>query len=208
MNKSTNDIERAMVWFVDGISTTLTADLTGEVHSDLQILAKRVESFTEYDTLDELLRSLVRCNTSDKMELGMNTFGIMLDRLTILSCKSKLSTSPNDRIKAQQQILNVVAVLTSCGRGDPTLLAKEQVNSTNEFDLKPARSMIQLLKANIGMWLNQDLLYTKSPWAVSELRLRQYLEFFSLENSLRNSAISSLDNWFNIEIRQKGHLNA
>jgi len=53
------------------------------------------------------------------------------------------------------------------------------------------------------MWINQDLLYSKNVDVVSSARLRDYIKFFSRENSMRNTSISYLDNWFNNRMKNE-----
>jgi hypothetical protein len=136
-------------------------------------------------------------NRSDFREMGMNTFGILSDRVTILSCKARLSIDPDARDAAKKQVRDVINALQECGVGDPNLLSKEQVISTGSGFFSAGDAFHHLLRSNIGMWINQDLLYTKSVDDVSDSRLRSYIKFFSKENTVRNRAISFLDDWFN-----------
>ena len=127
-------------------------------------------------------------------ENGMNTPGLLLDRLSILHCKYHLSISaPQER--TAYQISNIERALLNCGYTETALLEKEQVVtnckvSSSELCIE---TFMQLHFSNIAMWINQDLLYTKSPEKASLRRLRDYLVFFKESNELRNKAIAAID---------------
>lgn len=134
-------------------------------------------------------------------ELGMNTPGILWDRLTILACKLAFASSesihctaldPNSGLVTREQIRDILITIHSAKRAKTSLLAKEQTSR-----VKSASTLMTALKAlmwsNIGMWINQDLLYTKEVTLVPEKRLRDYIKFFGIYNRKRNVAIEEID---------------
>lgn len=134
--------------------------------------------------------------TVEKYEKGMNTPGLLLDRLSILVCKNYLSLNASPSLTADQ-CNNIVETLTSSLPSPYTLLEKEQVQrdaKSQPFQLNS--TLFDLHFANIGMWINQDLLYTTDPSVVSHKRLINYLDFFGYANSRRNKSIAKLDRYF------------
>jgi len=135
-------------------------------------------------------------------ELGMNSPGILWDRITILicklviksptyikQCKATPSSGPTD---VNEQIADILTVLHSSLPAKSILLAKEQTERVrNPPSL--AESLGVLMKSNIGMWLNQDLLYTKDPQSVPTTRLQTYIALFAVYNSERNRAIEEIE---------------
>ena len=134
-------------------------------------------------------------------ECGMNTPGILWDRLTILISKlifaSSLSKHSVNRseVPAEEvitQIAGVLEVLHNSMPAKTALLAKEQTARVIEVQ-SLANSLLKLLHSNLGMWINQDLLYTKDASIVTCSRLKNYITFFGRYNRQRNSAIEEVD---------------
>jgi len=134
-------------------------------------------------------------------EDGMNSPGILWDRLTILNCKL-FFTSPNSRhfnIKLHNYNtdvnLELSSVLNALHLAKPAkhiLLAKEATERQN-YTSDLGFLLWQLQYSNLAMWINQDLLYTVNVECVDELRLRNYIKFFSEANKLRNVSIEKIE---------------
>jgi len=138
---------------------------------------------------------------STKFEDGMNSPGILWDRLTILNCKL-LFTSPDSlhhKPSLHKNLGNVLLELTSVMKAlnnslpaKHILLAKESTN--RQKTVVPLEdSLWSLQSSNIAMWINQDLLYTVSVDDVGPQRLRDYIHFFSKANRIRNIAIENIE---------------
>jgi hypothetical protein len=134
-------------------------------------------------------------------ELGMNSPGILWDRLTILHCKAIFTgpQSPHRRTKDHSHLGDVTAeisdVLKALHEAQPAknvLLAKE---ATQRQSASPSlgQALWDLQVSNVAMWINQDLLYTVDVNMVSEKRLRDYIKFFSVANRRRNTAIEHVE---------------
>ena len=134
-------------------------------------------------------------------ELGMNSPGILWDRLTILHCKAIFTgpQSPHRRTKDHSHLGDVAAeisdVLKALHEARPAknvLLAKE---ATQRQSASPSlgQALWDLQVSNVAMWINQDLLYTVDVNMVSEKRLRDYIKFFSAANRRRNTAIEHVE---------------
>jgi len=184
----------------------LTALLIGENWSNadssesklalLDELQGKIDQLPEYARLKKALSKQEILNQGDvKTELGMNTPGLLLDRLSILVCKAFLSSNPG-RGLADEQIKGVGLALSSSGLSPHNLLEKEQVETAHVKPRKKVQlidTMIELHFSNIAMWINQDLLYTRDPENASCDRLRDYISFFKKSNSRRNESIAIID---------------
>ncbi len=164
------------------------------------------------DRFDEEARATFIARTTDLLtnaafgsasgpELGMNSPGILWDRLTILHCKAIFTgpQSPHRRTKDHSHLGDVTAeishVLKALHEAQPAknvLLAKE---ATQRQSASPSlgQALWDLQVSNVAMWINQDLLYTVDVNMVSEKRLRDYIKFFSVANRRRNTAIEHVE---------------
>ena len=129
---------------------------------------------------------------SEQKEYGMNSPGILMDRMTILICKYCMSVSDAARGRAKNQLDDLQLALAQCKPARSIVLEKEATERQTE-NFEPEIEIVRLQFANIGMWLNQDLLYTDDVMRVSELRLRGYIVDFGILNRLRNIAIERID---------------
>jgi len=136
-----------------------------------------------------------------EFENGMNSPGILWDRLTILNCK-KLFTAPdskhhstllhNNLGNVDNELESVLNALNMALPARHILLAKEATD--RQKTLCPLEDCLWLLQlANIAMWINQDLLYTVKADDVEPQRLRDYIHFFSKANRIRNTAIENIE---------------
>jgi len=137
----------------------------------------------------------------NKKEDGMNSPGILWDRLTILNCKFFFtsSSSPHYNINIHKSNTNInselCSVLKALHVSKPArhiLLAKE--STERQKDASDLGYLLwQLQYSNLAMWINQDLLYTVDVSDVQEVRLRNYIKFFSDANRIRNTSIEKIE---------------
>ena len=131
----------------------------------------------------------------DNRVAGMNTPGLLIDRMSILICKAFLSVDAEKK-RTDEQIADIGTALQESSLSKHYLLEKEQVSSGDRVDddeKSLAEVIIDLHFSNIAMWVNQDLLYTSAPESASCDRLREYLIFFKRSNELRNQSIAQID---------------
>lgn len=147
---------------------------------------------------------------SKKLEYGMNSPGILWDRLTILNCKY-LFTAPDsihhnpvfhkDLGNVKSELEGVMRVLIKSHPAKNILLAKEATNRQHVI-IPLGESTWALQMSNIAMWINQDLLYTVSAEDVDPQRLRDYITFFSKANRIRNTAIESIELFYSQQMQR------
>jgi hypothetical protein len=143
-------------------------------------------------------------------EEGMNSPGILWDRLTILNCKFFFTApeSIHHKPELHQNLGNVLSelqsVLSALSKSLPAkhiLLAKEA--TSRQSSKSPLEdSLWDLQQSNIAMWINQDLLYTVSADDVDPERLRNYIRFFSIANRIRNTSIENIEIFYS-EVMQR-----
>lgn len=145
------------------------------------------------------------------VEDGMNSPGILWDRLTILNCKYLFTASDSahynpafhkDLGNVQIELESVTKALSEALPARNILLAKEATNRQHE--IVPLEDSLWMLQtSNIAMWINQDLLYTVSADDVNPERLRDYIKFFSKANRIRNTAIENIEIFYSNKMKGK-----
>lgn len=157
--------------------------------------------FHDFQSYGEKLVNDTDFRRSSDLEEGMNSPGILWDRLTILNCKLLFTAEDSIHHKPElhRNLGNVLSEIKSVSNAlnkslpaKHILLAKEA--TTRQHNLTPlAESLWLLQESNIAMWINQDLLYTVSADDVQSQRLRDYIKFFSKANRIRNTAIENIE---------------
>lgn len=163
------------------------------------------QKYSENDIREALFKPSV------ELEEGMNSPGILWDRLTILNCKYLFTAqdSVHHKPELHKNLGNVIVELDSVkkalAQAKPArniLLAKEATH--RQQDIVPLENSLWLLQmSNIAMWINQDLLYTVSADDVEPQRLRDYIVFFSKANRVRNTAIEQIEIYYSIKMKRK-----
>ncbi len=132
---------------------------------------------------------------------GMNTIGILADRLTILVCKEWYLRHRQQRPAEAETVLqthipDIVASLAAARPGHAKLLEKVSALPTGTAAGSFAEAYYGILSANILMWETQEMLYTRDMDAVPAEEVRDYIRFFSQANMLRNACIAACETWF------------
>jgi hypothetical protein len=129
---------------------------------------------------------------------GMNTIGILADRLTILVCKEwylrhrQGNMQVADEVRGSQ-IPDIVQSLASALPGHARLLEKVSANHAQVNVDSFEEAYYGLLMANILMWETQEMLYLRDMENVPAGELRDYIRFFSKANMMRNAYITQCE---------------
>jgi hypothetical protein len=134
----------------------------------------------------------------DDRPAGMNTIGILADRLTILVCKAwyLLHRQGNAAAAAEVrelQMPDIARALAWAVPGHATLLEKVSSNRSDAVAGSFDEAYYGLLTANVLMWETQEMLYVKDMESVPAEDLRQYIRFFSQANMMRNAYIAQCE---------------
>ena len=168
------------------------------------------DEYASFKKVSESQIAEVPFRSALELEEGMNSPGILWDRLTILNCKY-LFTAPDSvhhKPQVHNNLGNVMVELDSVrkalAQAKPArhiLLAKEATDRQREV-VPLAESLWMLQMSNIAMWINQDLLYTVSADDVEPQRLRDYISFFSKANRVRNTAIEQIEIYYSMKMQR------
>lgn len=125
---------------------------------------------------------------------GMNTIGILADRLTILLVKEWCLRHKEGKVQMaddlfQRQTMEIIQVLAATTPGIATLLEKVSSIDTGDAASSWEQAYFGLLSANILMWETQEILYKRNMDALLGEELRDYIRFFSQANMQRNAHI-------------------
>lgn len=131
----------------------------------------------------------------DDQPAGMNTIGILADRLTILVCKEWYLRHRQEKIADADTVLkiqipDIVRALSLARPGHARLLEKVSSNHSDTIAATFDEAYYGLLGANILMWETQEMLYVRDMESVPAEELRNYIRFFSQANMLRNAFIT------------------
>jgi hypothetical protein len=149
---------------------------------------------SEVMQLRDLARPLPN-SAADRMPAGMNSIGILADRLTILMCKEwylrhrQLREEDADEV-ARTQTAEIITVLSQAQPGRAKLLEKVSTISSDAEAGSFEEAYYGLLSANILMWETQELLYVRDMESIAAEELRDYIRFFSHANMMRNAFIT------------------
>lgn len=167
--------------------------------------------FSGFRKLSESDIDKTQFRATSELEEGMNSPGILWDRLTILNCKYLFTAqdSVHHKPALHTNLGNVIVELESVSKAlaqaKPArniLLAKEATDRQSQA-VPLEEALWQLQMSNIAMWINQDLLYTVSADDVEPQRLRDYITFFSKANRIRNTAIEQIEIYYSMKMIRK-----
>ena len=130
--------------------------------------------------------------------VGLNTVGMLLDRLSILAIKTwnleKRAKAPH---KAQElretQIAELVEALAASRPGHSSINNKLTSHRTDVAAADFAEACYNLVTTNLLLWEAQEILYNHDISALPDDELRKYIQFFSRHNLKRNVSIEASD---------------
>ena len=206
-NEMLTKLESMWIVFTKGLQKDYAAE---QALNSLEIFSKRY-ALTFINFSNELI-SKTSFISYPEQESGMNSPGILWDRLTILNCKffftdtSSLHFNSNihsKNINIRSELISVLDALHIAKSAKNILLAKEATE--RQKVVQPiGLSLWELQSSNIAMWINQDLLYTVNVDEVDSKRLTDYIKFFSIANRIRNTAIEQIEMYYSSKILMKG----
>lgn len=132
---------------------------------------------------------------------GLNTMGMLLDRLSILAIKHwnlvNRARAPDKAAQlAETQVVEIVSALAFARRGSSSINNKMTNRSVAAGADSFAAAYAGLLTTNLLLWEAQEILYNHDILALPGEELRAYIDFFSRGNLSRNMFIQSSDGLF------------
>jgi hypothetical protein len=137
----------------------------------------------------------------DGTTVGLNTVGMLLDRLSILAVKHwNLVNRRGDPAKAKElietQVEELVRALTAARPGFSSLNNKMTNRRVEAAAVDFPEAYSGLLSTNLLLWEAQEILYNHDITMLPCEELRAYIDFFSRGNLQRNVFIESSDSLF------------
>jgi len=129
---------------------------------------------------------------------GLNTVGMLLDRLSILAVKHwNLRERRGEAAQATEleatQVAELVEALASARPGHSSINNKMTSRTVDAGAADFASAYFGLLTTNLLLWEAQEILYNHDILSLPCEELRAYIEFFSRGNLSRNVYIESSD---------------
>jgi len=133
--------------------------------------------------------------------VGLNTVGLLCDRLSILTIKYwKLKHHYGKPEAADElattQVREMIAALALARRGFSSINNKVTNRDVSAKATSFAEAFYGLQTVNLLIWESQEVLYTRDISVVSAEELRAYVAYFSLQNLTRNVFIDRADTLF------------
>ena len=172
-----------------------------EVDGALRATASATTSGLSLEHPGEISTGLIDDSRREGVTAGMNTVGLLLDRLSILAIKiARLRREPGSigeaervRTGAAENVIDALAVVRP---GDPSLATKVTTHAVNAVGSSFTEIYRTLLVSNVLLWEAQEVLYLSDLDTAPCKELRDYIKLFSRENLRRNASISALEDAF------------
>jgi hypothetical protein len=140
--------------------------------------------------------------------VGLNTVGMLLDRLSILAIKSwnleqRAKAPEKARELRRTQIAELVEALAASRPGHSSINNKLTSHRTDVGAADFAEACTNLVTTNLLLWEAQEILYNHDMSALPDDELRKYIQFFSRHNLKRNVSIEASDRLFWAGVRAR-----
>jgi hypothetical protein len=136
--------------------------------------------------------------SAERRSPGMNTIGMLLDRLSIMSIKywnliNRHDNAEKASILKETQIMELVNALAEAIPGHSSMNNKLTIHNIDAQAVDFSAAIYGLVTTNLLLWESQEVLYNKDILALPEGELRDYIRFFSRGNLARNAYIEFSD---------------
>ena len=139
----------------------------------------------------EHIYQLKRESTNCNVELGMNSPGILLDRITILTIKKTMLGEDCAIAEVEEALVDMLDVFDNCGCAKRHLLKKQ---SGIELELGGfGHTLLHLLASNLRMWLSQEIFYLGVSPEDLGYTVNDFVELWGFENQFRNACIDEIE---------------
>jgi hypothetical protein len=156
-----------------------------------------------YEIKHDVVEGLKKLNRPDmavkavvpKLGVGMNSIGLLADRLTILIIKewclrNKLNsdTTKADNLYSSQT-LDIIEAMADARPRESAINAKITTLKANTDATCWEEAYYGLFMTNLLMWESQEVLYIKDITQLPYEELRDYVKWFSFSNIMRNEYV-------------------
>ena len=147
------------------------------------------------DHMNELIRDIdfncvpvINRKKSSAHSVGLNSVGLLLDRLTILCIRFVKHSDLLDPIE-DQKIVEILHALNVSSPGLSSVNTKVTIHESRVSPNSFSDAALGLLLTNTLLWEAQEVLYMRGADSLPESELRAYITFFAAENINRNQYI-------------------
>jgi hypothetical protein len=147
---------------------------------------------TEVRTIDALPQTTVRCLRDPQRAAGLNSVGLLADRLTILvikECRLRRHSAAKAEAIEKFEIPEICRALSQAEPNQKTYVGKISAIRADACADSWASAYYGLLTANLLLWEAQEVLYVHDIQALPAEEIRAYIRWFSIGNMLRNEYI-------------------
>ena len=156
-----------------------------------KILQDNILKGREDFNLGEWKSSPLATATVSHHPVGLNTIGMLIDRLSILVIKKTIQNNKTD-LGVRLQIEEMLLAIQYCQRGKSSSFNKITTIQAANVSNHSVDIILNLAFVNLLLWLAQDVLYLRGAGALPDEELRDYINYFAKKNVLRNQLISDL----------------
>ena len=140
-------------------------------------------------------------DVSQGRAVGLNTVGMLLDRMSILSIKAwnlehRAKAPEKAEHLARTQVAELVAALADARPGHSSINNKLTSHRTDIAAPDFAAACYNLVTTNLLLWEAQEILYNHDISVLPSEELRKYIHFFSKHNLARNVSIEASDSLY------------
>lgn len=166
-------------------------------------LKPRLERMRDAETaLIAAIRRPVSVRTRDgSRAVGMNTVGLLADRLTILVVKEwnlrhRNADAGGADVLTRSEIPEICRALAQAEPDQPLYVGKISTIRAGAEARTWAEAYFGLLSANLLLWEAQEVLYRRGILELPAEEIRSYIRWFSLGNMLRNEYMALCEQLF------------
>lgn len=166
--------------------------------SDMQIRVEDAFRATELDlkAASHHYAAQLGISKSASSHIGLNTVGMLTDRLSILVIKSYFEKSLDLIETTKLQIQDIETAIAASCPGTSSAFNKITTISASDLPVDFTEAAMSLAGTNLLLWMAQDVLYLRGPSALPDQELRKYITFFAEKNVIRNHLISLTNSLF------------
>lgn len=137
-------------------------------------------------------------DSGSRRATGLNTTGMLLDRLSILAIKHwnliHRANAPEKAMALQTgQVAEIIQALAEAVPGQSSINNKMTTRSVHASVKSFNDAFYGLMTTNLLLWEAQEILYNHDIKSLPAEELRSYIDFFSRGNITRNTYIQSVD---------------
>ena len=182
---------------LDSLPISLVAQPISYVEEVLEAECQRRRPL-ETKRIHALPRAVHYVDADENRPIGMNTVGILTDRLTILAMKIWCLRRKHGKAEVAQGILDtevrdVIAAIQQARPGNSTVLQKITELETDIHNADWAESYYGLMTSNLFMWEAQEAMYINNMADFDSDGVRAFLKWCSYGNLRRNRYITSCE---------------